>query len=164
MPKANIMNVNDIMSGTGGSAYLTLHGSEGDERFCLFNIRKYKAQVDLTKKERGLLGSPRRVNYVTGWKGTWSATVDFNVSTYTRMMQVYKDTGEFPRFEIQTTNENYSGNTGKQEVILKECLLDSAVIAMFDTEADSLTQDISGTFDDFEVPTAFTEMPGYRVS
>lgn len=160
MPNANIMNVNDIMAGTGGSAYLEI----ADERYCLFNIQKYKAQVDLTKKERGLLGKSGRVNYVTGWKGTFAATVDFNTSIYTRMMQVYKDTGEFPRFKMFVTNENFSGSTGRQEVILSDCLLDSTVIAMLDTESDGLSMDISGTFDDFDLSEGFTEMPNYRVS
>lgn len=155
----NVMNVNDIMVGSGGSAYLVV----GDERFKLFNILKFKGQVDLTKKERGLLGSPKKVSYISGWKGTWNATVDFNVSTWSKMMEIYKDTGDFPYFEIQTTNKNASGSTGKQRVVYKNCALDSSVISMFDVDSDSgLQMDISGTFDDFKIKQGFTEMPGYR--
>lgn len=158
---ANIMSTDDIMSGAGGSAFLTI----GENRFNLFNILKFQGKVDTIKKERGLLGAPKRVSYLAGWKGTWTATVDLNTSTYARMMQMYKDTGRFPDFEIQTVNKNFTGSTGQQQVIYKGCTLDSTILSAFDVENDSgLQMDISGTFDDFEIPEGFTEMPGYRVS
>ena len=159
MLDANIMSIDDIMSGSAGSCYVTI----GSNRYCLFNIRKFKGETETIKKERGLLGVPKRVTYVAGFRGKWTAIVDFNTSIFARMMQEFKDTGKFPYMEIQTSNENWTGSTGRLQVIYKNCTLDSAVLSMFDVEnEDGMEQDISGTFNDFEIPEGFTEMPGFR--
>ena len=156
-----IMNTDDIMHGAGGSALLTV----GENRYNLFNIIKFEGKVNINKREKGLLGTPKKANYISGWKGIFTATIEFNTSTFQRMVQVYKDEGAFPPFEIQTTNKNFSGVTGEQRVVYKGCSLDEIPLSLFDTEADGgLQMNISGTFEDFEIPQGFTEMPGYRLS
>lgn len=161
MTSDNVMSVDDIMSGSAGKCNVRI----GDNRYCLFNIRKFKGETEVIKKERGLLGVSKRVTYVAGWRGTWTATVDFNTSVFARMMQFYKDNGYFPDMEITTENKNFKGNTGALIVLYREVTLDKAVLSMFDVEnQDGMEQDISGTFGDFEIPEGFTEMPGFRIS
>lgn len=158
---SDIMNTDDIMHGSGGSALLEV----GENRYNLFTIKKFEGKVTINKREKGLLGSPKKANYTSGWKGTFTATIEFNTSTFQRMVQVYKDTGVFPAFKIQTTNENFSGSTGRQQVIYSGCVLDELPLSMFDTESDGgLEMNISGTFEDFEIPEGFTDMPGYRLA
>lgn len=160
MTSDNVMNVDDIMSGSAGKCNMKIDGS----RYCLFNIRKFKGEVDTIKKERGLLGVPKKVTYVAGWKGTWTATVDFNTSVFARLMQYYKDTGHFPDMEITTENKNFRGSTGALIVMYREVTLDKAILSMFDVEnQDGMEQDISGTFGDFEIPQGFNDMPGFRI-
>ena len=63
-------------------------------------------------------------------------------------------------FEIQVTNEDPTSSVGRQTVILKECNLNSIILAKFDADAEFLDEDIEFTFDDFAIPEVFHELRG----
>ncbi len=77
-------------------------------------------------------------------------------------MKTYQDTGYMPEIEIQIENEDSSSRVGRQSTILRGCLLDSVVVAKFATGSNSLDEDMSGTFDSFELPEEFDELEGTR--
>ena len=48
-----------------------------------------------------------------------------------------------------------------QTVILKDCNIDSALLAKFDADAEYLDEDMDFTFEDFKMPEAFKDLEGF---
>lgn len=92
--------------------------------------------------------------------GSWSATGFYGTPVLRSALYEYKKTGFFPDMEIQVINEDKTSATGRQSVILKECLIDEAILATFDADSELIEEDISGTFDDYEIPEEFTILSG----
>lgn len=100
--------------------------------------------------------------WCTGWKA-WKAGEDeghYNTSIFRQMMKQYKDTGEDVYFDIQVTNEDPTSSVGRQTVILKDCNIDGGILTKFDADAEYLDEDMDFTFEDFEMPEAFTLLAG----
>ena len=72
----------------------------------------------------------------------------------------YKSTGEDVYFDIQVTNDDPTSAAGRQTVILKDCNIDGGVLAKFDADADYLDEEMSFTFEDFEIPERFVQLDG----
>ena len=58
-------------------------------------------------------------------------------------------------FDIQVTNEDPTSSIGAQTVLLKDCNLDSVVLASFDVDADVLEEDLDFTFSDADLLEKF---------
>ena len=76
------------------------------------------------------------------------------------MMERYKNTGVDVYFDIQITNEDPTSAAGRQTVILKDCNIDSALLAKFDADAEYLDEDMDFTCEDFEMPEVFNHLDG----
>ena len=76
------------------------------------------------------------------------------------MMERYKNTGVDVYFDIQITNEDPTSASGRQTVILKDCNIDSALLAKFDADAEYLDEDMDFTFEDFEIVEVFNHLDG----
>ena len=63
-------------------------------------------------------------------------------------------------FDIQVTNEDPTSSVGRQTVILKDCNIDGGILTKFDADAEYLDEDMDFTFEDFEMPEAFTLLAG----
>jgi hypothetical protein len=72
----------------------------------------------------------------------------------------YQKTGRLEPFEIQVTNEDPSSSVGRQTIVLVGCLLDSLNLAMFNADDAVLDEELSGTFEDWEMPEEFSLLPG----
>ncbi|MBC8581694.1 phage tail tube protein, partial [Zhenhengia yiwuensis] len=57
--------------------------------------------------------------------------------------------------DIQVTNEDPTSSIGAQTVLLKDCNLDSVVLASFDVDADVLEEDLDFTFSDADLLEKF---------
>ena len=58
------------------------------------------------------------------------------------------------------TNDDPTSAAGRQTVILKDCNIDGGVLAKFDADADYLDEEMSFTFEDFEIPERFVQLDG----
>lgn len=156
----NIMSMDEQVIGSMAEAYVTL----GDgNRYQLFNLISFESDIKVTTKKKGLLGKTAKVTYPTGWEGTWKATMSFNFPVFRDLLYEFQNSGRFPSFEICVSNENTTGTIGRQTVVHKGCYLDSAVLAKIDVDAeDELKEDISGTFNAFELPETFAVMDGMK--
>lgn len=152
------MDARDAVSGSLAECYITI----GDKRYNFMQFIKFEAKVDKTSTEIPLLGRTGKGHKSTGWKGTWSATAHYNQSILRKLLLEYKDTGNDPPFEIQVSNEDPTANIGRQTVVYKGCLTDGGILSKFDASSEYLDEEISGTFDDFELPKEFKELPGMR--
>lgn len=114
------------------------------------------------KKEVPILGRSGVGHRTVGWNGTGSMTIYYNTAMFTKLLKRYKDTGEDIYFDIQVTNEDPTSSVGRQTVILKDCNLDSGILAAFDADDNWLEQDADFTFEDFELPEEFKDIDGMR--
>lgn len=152
--KRQIMAVQNAISGAEGECYCTIEG----KRTNLMNCQDLEATVDLNKKEVPLLGQTGKGHKITGWTGKGKAKFYYNTPTFREMLYRYKKYGIIPYFDILVINEDPSSSVGRQSVILKNCLIDGAVLAKLDINGDFLEEDMNFTFDDFEIPEHFKPM------
>ena len=63
-------------------------------------------------------------------------------------------------FDIQVTNSDPTSAVGRQTIILKNCLMEGGILTKFNADEEILSEDISGTFDDWEMPEKFGLLSG----
>lgn len=151
-----IMNAKDAVSAPLAECFVTI----GDNRYNFMQAINLEATIEKTKTEVPLLGKTGMGNKASGWKGKGKAVFHYNTSIFRELMVKFKDSGEDIYFDIQITNEDPSSQVGRQTVILKDCNMDGGVIAKFDAEGDYLSEEMSFTFEDYEMPEAFEMLTG----
>lgn len=152
------MHAKDVIAARLASCYMTIDGN----RYLLMQAKSLEAKIEKEKQEVPILGRTGKGHKTVGWNGSGSMTIYANTSLFTKLLKRYKDTGEDFYFDIQVTNEDPTSAAGRQTVILKDCNLDSAVIAAFDADGDWLEQDVDFTFEDFELPEEFSQLDGMQ--
>lgn len=153
---ANVMVGKDAVSASLAECYATIDGT----RYNMMQAINLEAKMEKTKSEVPILGKTGRGNKAVGWKGTGSATFHFNTSVFRKFMKAYKDSGTDFYFDIQITNYDPTSAVGKQTIILKDCNLDSIVLAKFDADGEYLDEDMDFTFEDWEMPESFSDLSG----
>lgn len=153
---ANVMVGKDAVSASLAECYATIEGT----RYNMMQAINLEAKMEKTKSEVPILGKTGRGNKAVGWKGTGSATFHFNTSVFRKFMKAYKDSGTDFYFDMQITNYDPTSAVGKQTIILKGCNLDSIVLAKFDADGEYLDEDMDFTFEDWEIPEAFSDLAG----
>ena len=119
-------------------------------------------KMDISVAEVPILGKSGKGNKPTGWSGTWSGTAHYNQSVFRKMLLEYKRTGFMPTFDIQVANEDPTASVGRQTIILKNCLTKGGILAKFDADAETLDEELEGTFDDWEMPETFSLLNGMQ--
>lgn len=152
------MNAKDAISASLAECFVTIDGS----RYNFMQAINLEASIEKAKTQVPILGRTGKGNKSTGWSGSGSATFHFNTSIFRKLLKRFKDTGEDVYFDIQITNEDPTSAVGRQTVILKGCNLDGGTIAKFDADAEYLDEEISFTFEDFEMPEEFSILPGMQ--
>lgn len=158
MANVPMMNGKDAISASLAECYATLDGT----RYNLMQAINLEATMEKTKTEVPILGKTGKGNKATGWTGTGSATFHFNTSIFRKFMANYKNTGVDFYFDIQITNEDPTAAVGSQTIILKDCNVDSIILAKFDADGEYLDEEMSFTFEDWELVEEFRELGGMR--
>ena len=137
-----IMNALDAIAGSQASAYVTM--ADGN-RYCFMQLYSFESKMDISVAEVPILG-----------------TAHYNQSVFREMLLEYKRTGFMPTFDIQVANEDPTASVGRQTIILKNCLTKSGILAKFDADAETLDEELEGTFDDWEMPETFSLLNGMQ--
>ncbi|MFV0519798.1 MAG: phage tail tube protein [Lachnospirales bacterium] len=153
---SSIMKAKDTICASLAKCYVTID----DSRYEFMQAINLEATFEKSKSEVPILGKTGKGNKATGWKGVGSATFHYNTSIFRKLLYNYKETGEDVYFDIQITNEDATSLAGSQTIILKDCNLDSGILAKFDAEAKYLSEDFKFTFEDFEMPKEFDILDG----
>jgi len=148
------LNEKDTINGGEGTAYATINGSIEE----LAYLKKIEAKVDKDKEDIKVLGRRTTGSKTRGLKGTGTMTIYYITSIFRKLMSDYIKTGKDTYFDIQVTNQDPSSSTGKQTTVLKNCNIDSVIIAKLDIEATAMDEEVSFTFDDFEILDSFTHL------
>lgn len=151
-----VMKGRDTVSGSLGECYFTLDG----RRYNGMQFISVEAKVEKTKKEVSILGQTGKANKATGWKGTGSAKMHYCSPMFRAKMAEYMKSGDDFYFDMQVTNDDPTSAAGRQSVILKNCNIDTLIIAKIDADSDTLDEDFDFTFDDIEIPESFSELDG----
>lgn len=155
---ANVMLGKDAVYAALAECYITIDGT----RYNFMQAINLEATMEKNKVEVPILGKTGRGNKAAGWSGSGSATFHFNTSIFRKAMKAYKDSGTDFYFDIQITNEDPTSAVGRQTIILKDCNLDSIILAKFDADGEYLDEDMDFTFEDWEMPNEFNELSGMR--
>ncbi|KNY25005.1 phage tail tube protein [Pseudobacteroides cellulosolvens] len=147
-------NVKDTVSGAEGIAFATINGNIEE----LAYLKKVEFKVEKNKEEVKTLGKRGTGSKTRGWKGTGSMTIYYMTSIFRNLMSDYNKTGKDTYFDIQVTNEDSASETGKQTTVLKNCNIDGVIIAKLDIDATAMDEEISFTFDDFEILDSFNNL------
>lgn len=154
---ATTMNAQQAVSARMAECYVTYNG----KRFNMMNAINVEATVELKKSEVPILGKTAVGQKPNGWEGSGSATFHFNNSIFRSIINSYKKNGKFIFFDMEIVNSDPTAGVGTQIVKLKNCCMDSVVLAKFDASSDdALEEDMDFTFDDFEYAKGFVHMSG----
>ncbi len=158
MSKNVTMKAKDALSAKEAECFVTIDGN----RYNFMQAINLEAKMGKNKSEVPILGRPAKGNKASGWKGSGSATFHYNTSIFRKLLYKYKETGEDIYFDIQIVNEDKTSAAGRQTIILKDCNMDSGIIAKFDADGETLDEDMDFTFEDWEIPEEFAMLEGMR--
>lgn len=151
------MHARDAISGSQGRAYVTIDG----ERYLWASLININAGMSKTKVQVPIMGRASKGNKATGLENTGSATFHYNTSIFRELMLRFQDTGEDFYFDIQVTNDDKTATSvGSQTTILKDCNIDSIIIAQLDADAEYLEDEFDFTYERAENPQSFTRQDG----
>ena len=153
------LRARDVNAARLAYCYATIN----ENRYLMMMAKNLKATVKKNKKSVPILGQTSVGHKTSGWEGNGSMTIYSVTSMFTKMVEEYKDTGKDTYFDMQIVNNDPTSASGRQTLLLKDCNIDSAVIAAFDADGDWLEQDVDFTFDDFKMPEGFTELDGVKL-
>ena len=157
---ATTMVAMESVSAKLAECYINYNG----KRYNMMNAINLEAKVELKKSDIAILGKTAVGKKPNGWEGTGSATFHFNTSLFRSMINSYKKSGKFIYFDMEIVNSDPTTSIGSQIVKLKNCCMDSVVLAKFDASSDdSLEEDMDFTFDDFEYAQGFKSMKGFNM-
>lgn len=154
----NTMKAQDAISGSMAECFITIDKN----RYHFMQLINFEANFNVNIAEIPILGRLAKGHKPGLGNGEWSGTAHYNQSVIRELLLKYKNTGVATYFDIQVVNEDPTSSVGRQTVILKECLTEGGILSKFDIDADYLDEDISGTFDDFELPEKFSLLAGMR--
>src|SRR5690606_793840 len=151
------MRESDAISGKHAKAFVTINGQVEE----LFYARSLEATIEKNKTDVPTLGKTNVGQKATGWTGTGTMNIYYVTSLFRRLMLDYVKTGRDFYFDLQVTNDDPTSSAGRQTVVLKNCNLDDVIAAQFDITTDeALNEDISFTFDDYDILEQFTTPTG----
>ncbi|MEC0269413.1 phage tail tube protein [Paenibacillus anseongense] len=142
----------DTISGQSGRAYATINGNVEE----MFYVKKFEAKAKKNKKEIRTLGKNATQNKANGFAGTGTMTIYYVTSKFRELMLQYTKYGIDTYFDIQITNEDPSSAIGQQTTTVKGVNIDELTIALLDVDAETLEEEVTFTFDDWDMPNQFT--------
>lgn len=143
----NHTKIADLVTGTDGSAYITVDGSN---RF-FFELQKIDANIEFTVISKKLMGHRMKQHKVVAAEGKGTMTI-YNVSPAAlEVYDQYIKNGKVPTISIQTTNEDQASTIGRRVVVMRNVILAKVPVASLDdTSEDLSTTDTDFTFDDVD--------------
>lgn len=150
------LKAGDTISGQEVVATLVAKNLDGKKvKETMFWAKDLEATVEIEKTEIRTLGKRGAQNKPVGWKGSGSMTIYYVTSLFRQMMLQYIKTGVPVYFDMTVTNNDPGSSIGTQTTVLKNCSIDSVIIAKFDVESDVLDESVDFTFDDVDMLDKF---------
>ena len=145
------LRAKDTVNGALGTCYARING----ERHELMQVKQVSATVKKTKTEIPILGLTGKQHKSGGWEGSGKMTIYYVSSLFRKVMLEYMKNGVDTYFELMITNEDPTGETGIQTVLLKDVNLDEMVMAKLDVDQFALEEEMHFTFGDVDLLDTF---------
>ncbi|GEM_PF-931465 len=146
------IRLQDIPSGHDGKGYITINGRV----LPAFKITKIGARFEAIKDTRRFLGERIEQNAVRGGRGMGDMSYCHTTTALIEAIKEYKNGGDYPDITIQYYAEKKA--TGRCEVILTGCILDTISFGALDDTSDAaIVADTPFTFNDFDIISKFKE-------
>lgn len=150
------LKAGDTISGQEAVATMLVKNDDGTTTVeQMFYGKNLEATVEMEKTDVYTLGKRGAQHKPTGWSGSGDITIYYVTSLFRKMAIQYIKTGRPVYFDITVTNNDPGSTVGTQTTVLKNCTLDSVVIAKFDVESEVLDESVSFTFDDVDILDEF---------
>lgn len=150
------LKAGDTISGQEAVATMLVHNADGSTTVeNMFWAKNLEGSIEINKSEVFTLGKRGAQNKPNGWSGSGNMTIYYITSLFRRMVLQYIKTGVPVYFDITVTNNDPGSSVGSQTTVLKNCSLDSIIIAKFDVESDVLDESVDFTFDDVDMLDEF---------
>lgn len=151
-----VMSAQDAIYGSLAECYITIDG----RRYKFMSMTDFESKWNVTIKDVPILGVVGMGHKAAGGKGTWKGTAHYNQSVIREMGDKYQKTGVMQYFEIQVSVEDPGSSVGRQTIIHRNCLCDSYTLAKFKAGEDLLDEELSGTFESWDMPEKFKLIEG----
>lgn len=151
-----IMTASDAVYGSLATCFITI----GEQRLNFMNMTEFESNWEVNITDVPILGKVGMGHKAAGGKGTWSGTAHYNQSQFRAVADTYQKTGVMPYFEIQVANEDPTSAVGRQTIIHRGCLFDSIILSKFQAGEEILDEELSGTFESWDMPEQFTPLAG----
>ncbi len=150
------LKAGDTISGQEAAASMLVKSPDGSTSVeNAFWAKNLEATVDVEKTDVYTLGKHGAQHKPNGWTGSGSMTIYYITSLFRKMVLQYIKTGVPAYFDLTVTNNDPGSSVGTQTVILKNCTLDSVIVAKFDVESEVLDESVEFTFDDVDILDEF---------
>lgn len=151
------LKAGDTISGQEAVAKMTIKNSDGTSTIeDMFFGKNLEATCEINKTAVKTLGKRGEQHKPNGWTGSGSMTVYYISSIFRKMAMQYIKTGVPVFFDVMVTNNDPASSVGVQTTVLKNCSLDSVILAKFDVDSEVMDEDIDFTFDDAEILDEFS--------
>lgn len=155
---AGYFKAGDTISGQEAIARMNVHNSDGTTTVeDLFYGKSCEAKVEINKTEVKTLGKRGSQHKPNGWNGTGTLTIYYATSIFRKMVMNYIKTGKPVYFDLTVINVDPASTIGTQTVLLKDCTLNSAILAKFDVESEVMDEQMDFTFDDADLLDEFVQ-------
>ncbi len=146
----------DTISGQEAVARMNVKQADGTTTVEeLFYGKSLEATCEIQKTEVKTLGKRGSQHKPNGWNGSGSLTIYYATSTFRKMAIDYMKNGIPVYFDLTVINNDPASTIGPQTTLLKNCTLDSVLLAKFDVDAEVLDESMDFTFDDADLLNEF---------
>lgn len=146
----------DTISGQEAVARMNVKQADGTTTVEeLFYGKSLEATCEIQKTEVKTLGKRGSQHKPNGWNGTGSLTIYYATSTFRKMAIDYMKNGIPVYFDLTVINNDPASTIGPQTTLLKDCTLDSVLLAKFDVDSEVLDESMDFTFDDADLLNEF---------
>ena len=157
MSNQTTMNAKDAVFGGLAECYITING----RRYNFMSMTEFESKWEVNIADVPILGKVGMGHKAAGGSGTWSGTAHYNQSVFREMANEYQKTGVMPYFDIQVSNDDPTSTVGRQTIILRGCLCDSFILAKFESGEEIMSEELSGTFEEWDMPEKFNALDGF---
>ena len=151
-----IMHARDAVYGALAKCFITING----RRLNFMSLTDFESKWDVNIVKVPILGKVGFGHKPAGGEGTWSGTAHYNQSHLRAIADEYQKTGIMPYFEIQVTSGDPASSAGTQTIVHHDCLCESFTLAKFQSGDQLLDEELSGTFESWDMPSRFNELDG----
>lgn len=145
----------DALNGKRGSAFMTINGQNIE----MFNMKKFQSDAEFQETDFKVVGTTLVQKKTTGVTLTGTMTIYYGTPHFLRLLQEYLKTGRLPYFTLQITNDDPATSVGTQTVVLYNVKLQKLPVAMLDSDADWLEEEVGFSYTNIEVLNYFNDAP-----